>query len=345
MRRRVAVAAALATVAFCLTYYKMLQEPGGMAGDYTWYWRAARALIDGHSPYDVIKPVGPYPFDQGFNYPMTTAMMIVPLAWMNPALGSAIVMGIGTFLLAFGITRDGYARLPLFGSIPFFVCLESGQLAPLLAAAALIPAASWLSSMKPNLGLAAVAYNPALKVIVLNVVVVALSVMLFPHWPMKWLDAVRHRTPGNYGSPVLIPGGFILLLSLIRWRRPEARLLAVMSMVPQSLLFTDQLMLWLVPRTRNESMILSILSFPAMVIGAATVGSHPDVAAYTRSMGPAILWLLYLPCLIMVIRRPNEGHIPRWRLPQRGRRSRLLQDDRSVAALAPHAHSTQEAVE
>lgn len=309
--------------ALLLTYWKMKQEPGGIAGDYTWYWRAARALLDGHSPYAVIKPVGPYPFDQGFNYPMTTAMLMVPLAHLSPALGSAVLMGIGTFLLAFGITRDGFARLPIFGSVPFFVCLESGQLAPLLAAAALIPAVSWLASMKPNLGLAAFAYNPAFKVLVLNIIVLLISIALFPHWPAEWLDMIRHRTKGNYGSPLLLPGGFLLLLSLIRWRRPEARLLAVMAMVPQSLLFTDQLMLWLIPRTRNESMLLSILSLPAMFLGVMHVGPNPNAASYSRTMGPAILALIYLPCLIMVLRRPNEGQIPQWPRLLRGHRFRL----------------------
>jgi hypothetical protein len=309
--------------ALLLTYWKMKQEPGGMAGDYTWYWRAARALLDGHSPYAVIKPVGPYPFDQGFNYPMTTAMLMVPLAHLSPALGSAVLMGIGTFLLALGITRDGFARLPIFGSVPFFVCLESGQLAPLLAAAALIPAVSWLASMKPNLGLAAFAYNPAFRVFALNIIVLLISIALFPHWPGEWLDMLRHRTKGNYGSPLLLPGGFLLLLSLIRWRRPEARLLAVMAIVPQSLLFTDQLMLWLVPKTRNESMLLSILSLPAMFLGVMNVGPNPNVASYSRTMGPAILALIYLPCLIMVLRRPNEGQIPPWPRLLRGHRFRL----------------------
>lgn len=310
----------------------MRLEPGGMAGDYTWYWRAAHALLDGQSPYKVIKPVGPYPFDVGFNYPMTTAIFMVPFANLSPALGSAIVMGIGTCLLAFGITRDGFGRLGVFGSMPFFVVLESGQLAPLIAAAALIPALGWLSSMKPNIGLASVAYNPSFIVIALNIVVLLISVVMYPHWPMEWLDMIRHRAPGNYGSPLMIPGGFLLLLSFLRWKRPEARLLAVMSIVPQSLLFTDQLMLWLVPKTRNESMILSILSFPAMFIGAAMVGPHPGVAAYSRSMGPAILALLYLPCLIMVLRRPNEGQIPEWPLLRRDRRSHLHQGDRAAAA-------------
>jgi len=331
-RKRVIIAAVFAIVAGLLNYYKMRQEPGGMAADYTWYWRAARALLDGHSPYAVIKPVGPYPFDVGFNYPMTTAMFMVPFASLSPALGSAVVMAIGTFLLAFGITREGFGRLAVFGSVPFFVCLESGQIAPLIAAAALIPAVSWLSSMKPNIGLASVVYNPSFVMITLNIIVLIVSVVMFPHWPGEWLDMIRHRTPGNYGSPLFIPGGFLLLLSLIRWKRPEARLLAVMSIVPQSLLFTDQLMLWLIPKTRNESMILSILSLPAMFLGAATVGPHATVAAFTRTMGPAIVAFLYLPCLIMVLRRPNEGRIPEWPLLRRDRRFRLRRDGLAVPA-------------
>lgn len=276
-----------------------------MAADYTWYWRAARALIDGHSPYAVIKANGPYPFDAGFNYPMTTAMMITPIAMLDPAIGSGIMMGVGTLLLAFGITRDGYSRLPVFGSVPFFVCLESVQFAPLVAAAALIPGVGWLSTLKPNIGIAALAYNPTVLAIGTSAAFVMLSVILFPSWPGEWLQSVRERAPGNYGSPLLLPGGFLLLLSALRWKRPEARLLLVMSIVPQSLLFTDQLMLWLVPRTRNESMILSILSLPAMFLGVMHIGPNPNVAIWAKSMGPAILGLLYLPCLIMVLRRPN----------------------------------------
>jgi hypothetical protein len=310
----------------------MRLEPGGIAADYTWYWRAARAVIDGHSPYQVVRPVGPYPFDAGFNYPMTMAMLMVPFAWLSPALGSAIVMGIGTFLLAFGITREGFGRLAVFGSVPFVVCLESGQIAPLLAAAALIPAVSWLASMKPNIGLASVAYNPSFKTFALNIIVLLLSVVLFPHWPAEWIDMIRHRTAGNYGSPLMLPGGFLLLLSLIKWKRPEARLLAVMAIVPQSLLFTDQLMLWLIPKTRNESMILSILSVGGMALGAGMVGPNATVASYTRTMGPAIVAFLYLPCLIMVLRRPNAGQTPEWPRLRRDRRSHPLPDDLAAAA-------------
>jgi len=34
--------------------------------------------------------------------------------------------------------------------------------------------------------------------------------------------------------------------------------------------------------------------------------------AFIARARPSMLWLIYMPALIMVIRRPNEGMIPPW---------------------------------
>jgi len=77
-----------------------------LAKDFTTPYRAARALADGHNPYDVIKPVGVFPFDEKFLYPLPTAIATLPLERFNVYTAGAQFMGISAALLAFVITRD-----------------------------------------------------------------------------------------------------------------------------------------------------------------------------------------------------------------------------------------------
>ncbi len=131
--------------------------------------------------------------------------------------------------------------------------------------------------------------------------------MIQPSWPLEWLAVLRDRTAGNYESPLQILGGPLLLLAAVRWRRPEARLLLIMAVVPQSLLYYDQLPLGLVARSRNEAMLLVITGFIGYIAASAGVSATATPAAASVVYGPAILLTLYIPCLIMVLRRPNES--------------------------------------
>jgi hypothetical protein len=80
-----------------------------------------------------------------------------------------------------------------------------------------------------------------------------------------------------------------------------------MALVPQNMLFYDQLLLWLIPRTRNEFMILGMLSLVAPLVASIGMGASPDIAEVNRRYAPAIVWLIYIPCLIMLLRRKNEA--------------------------------------
>ena len=105
-------------------------------------------------------PGGGFNLDAPFVYPLTTAMFAAPFSLLSPLLGATVFVGIAASLLAWGITQDGYGRLPIFGSAPFIWAAHSGQLSPLITASALIPALGWLAPVKPNIGLAALAYKP-----------------------------------------------------------------------------------------------------------------------------------------------------------------------------------------
>jgi hypothetical protein len=110
--------------------------------------------------------------------------------------------------------------------------------------------------------------------------------------------------------PLRLPGGFLILIVLLRWRRPVARLVAAMACVPQLMYFAVQLTLWLVPRTRRETMVLSAVSAGAW-IASLIINIQGDRQPAFSSV-PYVLVGVYLPAVIMVLRRPNEGSIPEW---------------------------------
>ncbi len=315
VRGRLLVMLAVAIAVGFLTWLNLhVQSPGAVANDYTWYWRGARALIDGHSPYVVIQPTGRFPFDAGFNYPLTVPILVLPLALMSPTTGAVVFMTFSAALLAWALTESGYWQLTMLLSIPFYISFAMIQLSPLLVAAALLPAAGWALTLKPQLGLAAFAYRPSRNAFIAAFAFLVVTLIAYPTWPLEWMHTLGHRIKGNYGVPVTQPGGFLLLLALLRWRRPEARLLFMMAIVPQSLLYYDQLILWLIPRTRVQMMTLSLLSAVAFVIGAFRFPESATTADWSAANAPGIIALLYLPCLLMVLRRPNEGEPPAWPL-------------------------------
>jgi hypothetical protein len=283
--------------------------PNGSAHDFAYYWVAARALLHGENPYLAVQPGGIHNFKEGFLYPLPIAIIVIPFALIpDPIVAAAFFVATATALLVWAITRDGYGRLPMLGSIPFFWAAWSGQVSPLIVAATLIPWLGFAVVTKPNLGLASIVYNFTWRGVIGAIAVVLISFMLQPSWLTDWLHAASHRTTANYAIPLLLPGGFLLLLALLRWRRPEARMLIVLACLPQSMLYYDQLLLWLVPVTLIESASLGILSFVGWSIARCFIGD--TTAEVSRAFAPAILFSIFFPCLLMILRRPNEGKLP-----------------------------------
>ena len=117
-------------------------------------------------------------------------------------------------------------------------------------------------------------------------------------------------------APVTRPGSFLALLCLLRWRRPEARLVAALACVPQTPMLYEAVPLFLVPRTVFEAATLVVLSFAAMTLTAVSRQGGFGIAPGNWDIA---LFLLYAPCTAMVIRRPNVGSLPSWiesRLPR-----------------------------
>jgi hypothetical protein len=135
-----------------------------------------------------------------------------------------------------------------------------------------------------------------------------LSLFVMPTWPREWL-AQLPSSPYHF-SPLRTPVGFLTLLALLRWRRPEARLLAVMGVVPQSPFVYEALPLFLIPRTRMQNYALVIGSDLALGVYIATRGR--PTSEFFHVNGIAVVVAMYLPVLVMVLRRPNDGSLPAW---------------------------------
>ena len=305
LQLRLAIAFALGAWGAFIAFFSLATAPEHLAKDFSWAWRAARVLLDGHNPYDVIRATGPYPFNVGLFYPLPAAIVALPFAPLPPAWAGASFIGLSSALLAFGLarSRSGLAKLPLFVSAPFCMSAILAQWAPLLVAGAVMPSLQFLGAAKPNVALPCFLFRPTVRGVVLGVAFVLVSLAVSPSWPVDWRDALRDAP--RYVAPVFYFGGPVLLLALLRWRRAEARTLLGMALMPQLTLFYDQLPLWLVPTTVWRSFALSALSWVAWAQWFPS-RADPGHVAIAR---PWIFALIYVPALLLVL-APNKLRFP-----------------------------------
>lgn len=304
---RIGIAIFVGIGAAALSYITLRMYPQFAARDYTYQWRAAHALLAGQNPYYVIRPEGPYPFEEYYFYPLPAALLTLPFAGLRPVPSAALFVGVTSAILAYAVTRDGFRGLLVFAGVPYLSAAVLGQPTPLIFAATFLPAFQWAYAAKPTIGAALFAARPSLRGAALALLLVVLSLMVLPHWPVDWLHALAH-TP-HHRPPLLRPFGFIILLALLRWRTPEGRLLIVMAVAPQVFYFYDQLPLALVARTGRQLLLLAAASWVAWAITWMSCTHKPACVEFGE---PWIVPLLYLPALLLVLSRPNTGSTPEW---------------------------------
>ena len=256
-------------------------------------------------------PRGAFLWKWPLYYPLPAVVMMAPIGLVPVVVARVLFAGLSAGLLAFAITRDGYGRLPLLLSISFVTAVELVQWSPLLTAAMLLPSLAWVAVAKPNLGVAMAAYVFSPRVIAVMVagavVLLLISFALQPGWLAPWLANVRSAP--HFVAPIMRPGGFLLLAALLRWRRPEARLLAALACVPQTPTFYDHVFVFVVPRTTRESLVLTVLTF-AVYFAVAFASPFDTFQQWGDFVANATMKLIYAPAAIMVLRRPNEGAMP-----------------------------------
>ena len=283
----------------CWLAYRL---PPPSTSDFELIWVGANALLAGQDPYAVVPASGTrYPL----YYPLTAIVLGVPFAPLPfPAarLLWAVLSGVGFAWAAF---RYGRGLPTALLSANFLNAVIQGQWSPLLIAGAILPPLSFLFAAKPSIGAALFAAFPRWSTIIAGLVVVGISLVVMPAWPARWAEALRATI---HVAPVACPGGFVLLLALLRWRTPEARLLAVLACVPQTIGLYETLLLFLIPRTRWQGYALAGLGYVAAFGQVAAVPRVPGMSLETMLEGrwPFIFLGLYLPALVMVL-FPNPG--------------------------------------
>jgi hypothetical protein len=306
LSKRLIASAAIALVAAAISAYGV-HAHGGKASDFTWFYRAGAAIVAGQSPYAAIDSTGPYPYNAGFYYTMPAAMLAVPFSLgdieVNKVLWSAMLAGV----LAFGLTRDGYWRLPLLMSFPMVWASRAGQWAPLAMAAVYVPSLSCLAVGKPTLGLAVFAGFPSRRFVAWAAVAGVASLAVSLRWPVEYLREVQARTVGDYRIPIAtLPFGPLLLLGATRWRRADARVLLTMSLLPQTMLFYDQLLLGVVAKTFRQALIFGLWSYlPIAIAPFLPKPTDGSTAASAGIFAQLIVATYYIPALLLVLRRPN----------------------------------------
>lgn len=276
------------------------------ASDFTWSWRAARVLVAGQNPYldPSIGPGHPYPFDAPLFYPLHAVLVSIPFAWLPAPLAGALFFGVSAGLLAFGATREGFHRLPMFLSAPFFAAAALGQWSPLIMAAAFMPGLSVLALAKPNLGIPVLLSYPSRRGLILAAVLSVATLAILPSWPWDWIANLgsNHHVP-----PVLEPAGVLLIAALVGWRLREGRLLLLLALAPQMFAFYDQFPLWLIPRTVRQSIALTLVSWAGYLGWFWLQGGQPLLMIPPRGFPPSgfspvwVIMFTYIPALVLVL--------------------------------------------
>ncbi|MFN8580510.1 MAG: hypothetical protein U0163_05955 [Gemmatimonadaceae bacterium] len=318
---RAIIACLLGVLAALLVRSHGLSQPS-FTSDFDQILAAGRALLSGTDPYTVVGPGRAFEWKWPLYYPLPAILLTLPLALLPVLVARMLFAGISTALFTWAITRDGWSRWPIFVSVTLYVSVDLVQWSSLLSAAFFLPALAVVGLGKPNFGLALAAGDRGGRwlwwLLVGAIVLLAASFIVQPSWLAAWYRAVRSAP--HFVAPVRRPFGFVLLLAALRWRRPEGRWLLALSLVPQAPTFYDQLLLTAVCAAWWEAAILSASTY-VLFFYVGNAGAQPDYAAWGRLVGNATVWFCYVPCLLMLLRRPNEGALPAVPLLRRARRA------------------------
>ena len=270
----------VASAAFC--YFLMLHFHQG-AADFGWAVRAAQHVLAGQNPYDT-------PLEQ---YPLTAAFFGAPFVWLRPEMAGALFYGLSSALLAFGISRHGYHRLLVFLAYPYWGGLLAVQWCTLIFASAFFPLLLPVTMAKPQLGLPVALTNLSRRGIVACGVVVLLTLIAMPRWPLLWLGQLKNY---EHFIPLLVMPGPLLALALWRYRDKDAWFLLVTALMPQRWFF-DAFILWLIPKSRREILFTAALSWGAGIWRWYHIPhSFAEVGRYT-------VLFMYLPMLAVILLR------------------------------------------
>ncbi|MBV9573934.1 MAG: hypothetical protein JOY93_07740 [Acidobacteriales bacterium] len=288
MRLRIYVSCAIGTASGLICWFLMVRFQQG-AADFGWAIRLAQSVV-------ARGPLYQSPLQQ---YPVTAALFGMPFILMRPEIAAGAFYGISSGLLAFGLTRDGYRRLLIFLAYPYWAGILTAQWAPLIMASSFFPLLLPATMAKPQIGLPVALTHLSRRGVLACVAVLVFSMCLMPLWPLQWVGAFKNYT---HFIPLLVGPGFLILLTLWRYRDRDAWLLVLMAIMPQRW-FYDELILWLIPKTRREVIWTVFLSW------GAGIWRWYHALHTSNQVGWLAVLFFYLPMMAVVLAR-NRSRVP-----------------------------------
>ena len=295
--RRAGFAIAVGTIAAIWAAWLRAEHPG-VTSDLSQVLWGAEAWLTGLDPYLVVGRTAHLPVP--LLYPFPAILIVLPLAALqHEVVVFAIWTFIGTTWLTWALLECGVTpRLIAVLSPAFIMSVQAGQWTPMLMAAGVSRWGGWVLAAKPTTALWWLAYRP--RHVIGVAVAGAISIAVWPTWPWSWLPVLQESP---YTTWLMTkPAAWLVLLALVRWREPEARLLAAMVLVPHTTLVYETLPLFLVSRTWLQGGVLWLGSMVA-VAGHQAMGPYADGAAWSSASGTWLVWCVYLPALGMLLAR------------------------------------------
>jgi hypothetical protein len=277
-------------------------------------WYGAGALAKGDNPYALIGPGRAFDYQWPLIYPATALVAVMPLMALSEHVAATIFVALSTFLLAFGLTRNGWHLLPLFLTEPYANSARLGQWSILLTSFLFFPWVGLVLSAKPQTAIPLLLATRSRKGVVLaligTVILTGISLALFSGWPLAWIEGVRNAR--FMDPPITRFGGFLVLLALLRWRRPEAWLIVGLACMPQAWGWYNTLPLFTIPATWRESVAMAVVATAGAWIASSSIHPVNSLPELYDWIGTVIAITAYLPATLLVLRRPNHGPSPAW---------------------------------
>ena len=312
--RHTLIAATVACIGTIYLMYTSHQLGQAFHNDLDIQLVAARLLFRGQNPYALIGPGRQFEYPWHLYYPAPTLVLFAPLAYMPVSLARSIFAAANCYGLAFSlsVTRQPWWRYLVFLSACAQSAVLLGQTSLLFAAMWLVPGFGLAAAIKPNIATAITAARFHCRwlrpPIIGGILLAAVSFAIAPRWLEWWLDQLG--ADPTRSMAIGRSWGSLLLLAAVKWRRPEARLLLGLSIIPQTLGPYDAALLFFIPANAVESTALVLLSHFVYVL---SFGVRPaSLADAVIQNGVSVVHVLYLPALVMVLARPNVGPAPAW---------------------------------
>jgi hypothetical protein len=301
--QRVAFACAAAATAATLAWI-FWSVPRAFPSDLTPVWAAAGALFRGHDPYQTVGPARAFEWPFPLLYPLTAVLAIAPLAALplRAADLAFVFLGFGLFAWAISNHRQLTPAHVALISLPALMTLQTSQWSVLLTGAALVPPLGFLLVAKPTVGLALFAAFPTWRTAAGCALLVIASLVISPGWVAEW--RASFATVPHVVAPITRIGGPLALLAILRWKRADARLLLALACIPHTTALYETIPLFLIPNTWRQAWTLWTLAVLAYA-GQWATGPYDSVQAHWTSGAQWIVALMYLPCVAMVLMRPN----------------------------------------